>query len=245
MALFRRASANGVLADVDLSVSKAPTATSGADGDGETRPAAPAVVASGTHAEARKGPVAAGLALVALGAALGWAIYQGTDPADFVPKSDYSAFAALFILAAALERVLEPFTPFVPPDTASTKKELENAVAQAKSPGATDAHMVQAAGQQDRLDRERTERGFILWGLASMLAMVACASLGVFMLRSVADVPKCDPKAATCTVNDPNRFVDLVTTGLVVGTGTKPLHDLVTRMQIKKEKEQDPVETKS
>ena len=41
----------------------------------------------------------------------------------------------------------------------------------------------------------------------------------------------------------PPAWADLLVTGLVVGAGTKPLHDLVSRLEKSKEKAQDPAET--
>jgi hypothetical protein len=66
--------------------------------------------------------------------------------------------------------------------------------------------------------------------------------VGIFLLRSV-ETPS--SSAATATVAKaasgsgggqsptslPNRWVDLVVTGLVVGAGTKPLHDLISNIQ--------------
>ena len=37
--------------------------------------------------------------------------------------------------------------------------------------------------------------------------------------------------SAPAPANDPNRVLDLLVTGLVVGAGTKPLHDLITQVQ--------------
>lgn len=218
--------------------------------------------ASTQPARPRRGYIALGVLLVTAGALAGWGLYIRLNPADFVPKSDYSVFAGLFILAAAIERLLEPFTPLVPPKTEETKTELEAAVVAASENQSAGANQQQAAAnKQAQLDRERAERGILLWAIASMTAIVACSLVGLFMLRAVADVPRCDPKSTVtaekseqseglrtprgCTENDPNRFIDLVATGLVVGAGTKPLHDLITRVQVKKEKEQDPPETNS
>lgn len=202
-----------------------------------------------------------GVVIVVLGAIVEWLLYSTTEPADFVPKSDYSVFAGLFILAAALERLLEPFTPAIKPDTAKTKKELNKAVEEANTDPTNDTKTKKAADTQAQLNRERAERSVLLWGIATALSMLACSLLGVFLLRSVADVTRCDPKADAsaspapvpaepelrtprgCTDDDPNRFLDLIVTGLVVGAGTKPLHDLITRFEVKKEQAQDPLET--
>jgi hypothetical protein len=80
-----------------------------------------------------------------------------------------------------------------------------------------------------------------MWAIASTLAMVLCASVGIFLLRSV-ETPSSTAAAAVAKATSgstggpgptslPNRWVDLVVTGLVVGAGTKPLHDLISNIQ--------------
>lgn len=197
--------------------------------------AAPTIrAASTTRATPALGFALAGLALAIAGAIAGWILFEAVDPEPFRPASDYSAFAALFILAAAVERLLEPFTPYVKPDTEDTKKELEAAVVRAENDDAPET----AANKQAQLDRERSERAFLLWGIATLVATLACAGLGVLLIRSVA-------AAAQAPLDDPNRFLDLVVTGFVVGAGTKPLHDLIARLEKQKEKVTDPSETSS
>lgn len=248
-------------------------------------PTAPMVSASKNESESPRPEIVWGsMSVVIVGAIVGWILYKSVKPADFIPKSDYSVFAGLFILAAALERLLEPFSNLIPPKTDQTKKDLEAAVETANNSqndaaieaeaiatdndeGNTAAETVahttidygsRAADQQAKLDRQRTERSFLLWAAATVLAILGCAGTGAFMLRAVADVPRCDPKSAStvtttdpslktpqgCTANDPNRFFDLVLTGLVVGAGTKPLHELISGVQAKKEAVKDPPETK-
>ena len=124
-----------------------------------------------------------GVAFVVAGAMIGWLLYSTFDPADFVPKSDYSVFAGLFILAAALERLLEPFTPAVKPDTAKTKKELEKAVEEANTDPRNDTKTKKEVDSHAQLDRERTERSLLLCGIATALFILACMLLGVFLLR--------------------------------------------------------------
>lgn len=167
-----------------------------------------------------------GVVLVMVGAIGGWFLFSWWDPDPFRPASDYSVFAGLFVVAAAVERLLEPFTPYVGPDTTTTKKELEEAVASGQDPQL-------AANKQEQLNKERSERAFLLWGVATLVATVLCAGLGMLLLRSVSMEP----------MRDPNRFLDLAVTGLVVGAGTKPLHDLISRLQKAKEKATDPPET--
>jgi hypothetical protein len=58
--------------------------------------------------------------------------------------------------------------------------------------------------------------------------MAASAATGIYLLHIVVASPV-SPQA-----------LDIVTTGLVIGGGTKPLHDLISRIEAAKDKGQDP-----
>jgi hypothetical protein len=91
----------------------------------------------------------------------------------------------------------------------------------------------EAAVAQTAHHRSQSARAVLMWATASVLAMLVCASLGNFLLRSV-ETPspaKTTASSAPAPAKDPNRVLDLLVTGLVVGAGTKPLHDLITLIQ--------------
>jgi hypothetical protein len=62
----------------------------------------------------------------------------------------------------------------------------------------------------------------VYWALATILAMVASATLRLYFLRVVG-------------MSGAPRGLEILATGLIIGAGTKPLHDLVTQIQAKKE----------
>lgn len=165
---------------------------------------------------------------------IAWIVYERKRPDFFIPKSDYSVFAGLFVLALALERFLEPFSKFLPPDTDKKKAERDRLVAKAERTKRK-RDLVAAADSQATLNRWRSARAVLLWGIASSIAMMVAALLGLFLIRSVTEVGQGRP--------GPNRFIDLVATGLVVGAGTKPLHELTTRLTISKQQAKDPAQT--
>jgi hypothetical protein len=118
-------------------------------------------------------------------------------------------------VAAAQQAAADQRTAAVQRAAAAQK---EAAVAQ------TDHHLTQAG------------RAVLMWATASVLAMCVCAALGIFLLRSVQTPGQTPAKAAAAssapgTAEDPNRLLDLLVTGLVVGAGTKPLHDLISQVQ--------------
>jgi hypothetical protein len=194
---------------------------------------------AGTNDDPGRGTAPTRWVLVSLlglvvGSVAAWIIFRVAKPDFFVPKSDYSVFAGLFITALALERLLEPVSKWLPPDTDLIKAELDRLVAQAER-SKQKKDLVAAANKQAELDRARGSRAVALWAAASVLAMCAAAMLGLFLLRSVVDV-----QAGHA---GPNRFLDLLITGLAVGAGTKPLHELTTRLTISKQSATDPAET--
>jgi len=158
----------------------------------------------------------------------------------------------LFVVALALERLLEPFSGFVFPSADTKKAQRDAAVARAVNTG-RHADLRAAADRQREVDRLRSSRAVLLWGLGALLAMLAAATFGFFLLRSLEAPPQRANDAAAKTpatptthdsgVKDPNRALDLLVTGLVVAAGTKPLHDLVSRIQTTKEQSKDPAET--
>jgi len=193
-------------------------------------------------------------------------LYRQTEPLDFVPSSKYVPLAGLFVLALAVERLLEPFSGFILPSTAKAKAQRDGHVAtahaakrnlveggqgqadQARNP--VDVALAEAAKSQEQVDRLRASRGVIMWGLAAGISIVVSACLGFFLLRSLSEPPSSTTAAGVAapaqrgnTLRDPNRFLDLIMTGLVVGAGTKPLHDLVSSLQVSKDSKTDPAET--
>jgi hypothetical protein len=192
-----------------------------------------------------------------------------------MPSSNYATYAGLFIMALAIERILEPFSGLFIQRMNKKKATSRAAAAQARRAqtavvaSGTRAAVVVPVGQPKRVaaaqqaaadqrtaavqraaaaqkeaavaqtDHHLTQAGraVLMWATASVLAMCVCAALGIFLLRSVQTPGQTPAKAAAAassapgTAKDPNRLLDLLVTGLVVGAGTKPLHDLISQVQ--------------
>ncbi|GAA2352866.1 hypothetical protein [Dactylosporangium salmoneum] len=172
----------------------------------------------------------AAFGLVAAGGAGSWALYHFGINAEEIHLPDATAlFGVLFAFATAVERVLEPFARFMPGQHA--KGELERAVANManKYHDATLDDLIQVAHAKSMVDRGRASRGLVSWGIAVALATVASASGGLYLLHSIAgDAWHGIPV-----------WIDAVITGVVVGSGTKPLHDVISKVQKNKEKSED------
>ena len=217
-------------------------------------------------------------AILGAGVAAGYVVWRAVRPSDFLPSSNYAVYAGLFIMALAIERILEPFAGYIVPSTTLKKAQAKATaakvarakaavpavpvVALAAAPEAAAALVAatktataavqtaqsQAAVAEKEHHRSQANRAVLMWALASTLAMVVCAWVGIFLLRSVETPASTATAASTSTAastltnvsgspvkkapsSPPNRWVDLVVTGLVVGAGTKPLHDLITNIQ--------------
>jgi hypothetical protein len=232
----------------------------------------PEEVTSLLHADPPSWPwILAAFGILAAGTAVSYVVWRSVKPTDFMPSSNYAVYAGLFVMALALERVLEPFSGLFIPSVKATKaksaamaahakraqvaaatSQLDAAVADpaAVAQQAAAALRAAAAAQKDAAVAQKehhhsqANRAVLMWATAAVLTMLACASLGIFLLRSIetpgavkggtaaASVrsPGTAPSAPSPAKN-PNRLLDLLVTGLVVGAGTKPLHDLISQIQ--------------
>ncbi len=160
-----------------------------------------------------------GVAAVTYGGAL---LVHGQAPSTYRIDSQWSAFAGLFVLALAIERVLEPFTKYLGIDTEQTEQDRNDALAE----GAAQ----KAANMQADVKRGRELTAIVGWGVASALGFVLSSALNITLMQSI----------RAQNSGQPPFWADLLITGLVVGAGTKPLHDLVTNLQKSKDDKKDP-----
>lgn len=152
---------------------------------------------------------------------------------DLAVDSVSNAFALLFVLALAIERTLQPFAKYLGPDSGVARKALRtekarldsNTVAVAGGHGAADALGEQAqnvAEAQHDVDSFRDATSVAAWACASGLGFLfsSLSSVGLLHIVLIGDKPWVP--------------VDILVTGLVIGSGTKPLNDLLTRLQAKR-----------
>ncbi|MET7426578.1 hypothetical protein [Dactylosporangium sp. NPDC005555] len=168
--------------------------------------------------------------LVAAGGAGSWALWHFDINAQAIHLPDATTFfAVLFAFATAVERILEPFARFLPGKHA--RGELEAAVANLanKYHDATLDDLIQVAHAKSMLEKGRASRGLVSWGIATAVATVASSAGGLYLLHSIAGEDW----------NGIPVWVDAIVTGIVVGSGTKPLHDVISKVQKNKEKSED------
>lgn len=162
--------------------------------------------------------------------------------ATAAPVDGVTIFAVFFVGALAIERLLEPLsTAILPQDAkkqaaADTKKvaaNLTDAVAAEKraNPAAepprtpeAQAAVNAAAVAEQALSDDAWKRKVLFWAIASIVAVVVSATLKLYFLRTVG-------------IAGPGRWEEILATGLIIGAGTKPLHDITELISAKKEAE--------
>jgi hypothetical protein len=197
----------------------------------------------------------ASFAVILGGYALAYWVIKPEEPGLKVGP-EVTIFAFLYIAAQAIERALEPISVLIPSpkeekETADEKKGEAQASINSLIGGASNAEALagvdtssakntlkEAAQAKDRAATLRTLRMMVLWGLASALGFLISAYLGLYLLDSVTADPT-EGEAATA----PKRWLDILVTGLAIGGGTKPLHDLITKIEKSKEKDEQAEET--
>jgi hypothetical protein len=144
---------------------------------------------------------------------IAWRLH-GSRSSTYRIDNQWSALTGLFILALAIERALEPFSRKLGPDTTRAKDERD-----ALGREASDAEC------QSAIEMCRRLTAVVTWGVATGLSFLLCAKLNITLMEAV----------AANGSGQPPFWADLLVTGLVVGAGTKPLHDLVTNIERKQD----------
>jgi hypothetical protein len=193
--------------------------------DGSTRTSQ--VAASADPGPANPWLVGFSMILVAAAAVVMWVFYHIHKPTIIKFSTGYVPYTGVVFAAAALERFLEPLSEYLLPDNgvkaaaADSKSDAQKAAADPSVGTATvQSKVSDAATNQATADRRRTERAILFWMIATFFGLFISGTFGFFLLQSLSTTPV-------------NSFLDLIVTGLAIGAGTKPLHDLITSVQAK------------
>ena len=153
--------------------------------------------------------------------------------ASNTPVDGMTIFAVFFVAATAIERLLEPFaSALLPKDDKvedATKKEkvarevCRDAADPAKPTDVKKANAkVQAAADSKQAVADREwKRKVAFWFIATLIAIFSAAALKLYFLGTVG-------------IASANRWEEILATGLIIGAGTKPLHDLTELISAKK-----------
>jgi hypothetical protein len=221
----------------------APASTLGRSGEGRADTPTPSTsitsiatpAAGSTTVESKPDPIFVVVALLIVGVvwfvAFQWNPLVWTYAKAATLAAGISVFALLYIVAQALERLLEPLSSLDPSAPAAEETRDQTVAAAVADP--TAGLLEAAANAQAGLERVRKNKAVIFWGLATVAGMFMSAFTGIYLLDIVIETP------------NPPPSLDILVTGLVVGGGTKPLHDLIARIETAKDDANDPEETKA
>ena len=126
-----------------------------------------------------------------------------------VDTADFAFFAAFIVVAGAIERFLEPVAKALPP-TGTTPK-------------------------------DKADRALYLASLALVIGIVVSATFGLYFMEAIGvkigspETPGPQSLAPESDGDKLLRGLDIFITALVITGGTKPLHDLITRLEKQKE----------
>jgi hypothetical protein len=237
MALVRRTAVDGrpvtaAPATTSLTVPRQPSA---ADID-------EALAAANTPAEeiaaapdrpARLWAVLLGLAFVAGGGAAAFAIDQAYAVPTLPLLNEAAVIVSLLLAAMVVERALEPFTRWLPGRGARNRYEQQIADLANRLPNAT---LSSVAAAKARVGQRRAEKSVLTWGVATAVGTVLAAGTGFHLLRMLvaADLPGRSGMPV---------WADALAAGLIIGSGTKPVHDLLIRLQQGNAQRRDPAES--
>ena len=166
-------------------------------------------------AAASENPVSAWLilsayGLVALCSFLGYmmaAYWIKPNPLKLTSVEGLTLFAIFYIFAAAVERLVEPLKNLI---FDGRKKKAINKRDHGKAAG----NIQQAANGQAEINQTRADSGIITWAFATSFATIGTSATGLFFLHAIG-------------IDGVSLWLDILITGLAIGAGTKPLHDLI------------------
>ena len=151
-----------------------------------------------------------------------------TRPKPAAPVEGLTILAVFFVGALAIERLLEPIAGVLLPKAEKEAKAKNTASAASQKvdaatiagPGADkiieeagDALQTAAAAAKAELSDWVWARTILYWALASSIGIYVSAAMKLYLLRTVG-------------IGDASRWQEVLATGLIIGAGTKPLHDL-------------------
>jgi hypothetical protein len=184
-----------------------------------------------------------GIAIV-VGAFIGTRLYSGnTGVGAFDPPEGVGIFALFYLIAQVIERMQEPLAPFLGRAKETTtggegqgKNQIEakallekELVAARAEPTPDNARSV--ANKQRTVDQISANLTVLMFGTSALLAMLSLGYLKAGLLD-------------TLGVNNVKAWVEVVASGLIVASGTKPLHDLISKLTASKDADEKADETK-
>ena len=172
-------------------------------------------------------------ALVAVGLAVwGATVLIPGQSAEFpiatsvTPVEGLTIFAVFFVGAQAIERLLEPFSLLLvgkKGEAAEAASDANKAAADSgKDEEAVRGLVKVAAEKKAAVADESTTKTVVFWAIATCVGAFATAGFHLYFLSTIG-------------IHTPTLWVEILGSALILGAGTKPLHDLVKLIEKKKE----------
>jgi hypothetical protein len=158
-------------------------------------------------------------------------------------------------VTAARIRVAETVLPALEADGRNPERVVETLadvlkVPPSEAPGVTKKTALDlAAAAQAELDQRRADKAVAYWALATVLGLLVSGTLGLYLLHIVGlrdDGLAADGtwRGGVLSATGFRHALDILMTGLAVGGGTKPLHDLISYLQAATVAKKDPSQTR-
>jgi hypothetical protein len=129
----------------------------------------------------------------------------------FQTDANFALFAAFIVVAGAIERFIQPLTAILPPFKKGGKKGDEE----------------EEKKEEEELKADRT---LLAYGIALIVGIAVSSCFGLYFLETMG------VEIGTTTSGDKAlRGLDIFITALIITGGTKPLHDMITSIEKKKD----------
>jgi hypothetical protein len=161
--------------------------------------------------------VAISYVAVAVGAVIALILRPHVDVPKIEIDEGFTALAVLYIVAQAIERLMQPATELTA--GAKAKKEAKEEIRKGEN----------TLANKEKVLQIEADRAVCFWAVATILALAACLVLGLGLIQSIAAIGGGDVPSLF-------KAVDLLITAIAIGAGTKPLHDLIGTIQNSKQK---------
>jgi hypothetical protein len=223
MALVRRTAVDGRPATpttpvTAVTVPRQPSAADIDEAAAGSPPPAAEEMAAAPDRPPRPWVVLVGLLLIAAGGAGAYLIDGVYQVPTLAVGGQATAVVGLVLFAVVVERLLVPFTRWLPGRRARNRYEQQVADFANRLPQAS---LAEVAVAKARVTQHRADKALLTWGLGTAVATVLAAGAGFHLPRILLDT---GPQALPV-------WVDALATGLLVGSLTKPVHDLLNRLQ--------------
>lgn len=207
------------------------------------------VIAPAEDAQRASGNLVWGcMAIVALFIAAAVVLYLKTKNTIVIDTTGFVVLAPIYVVAQAIERLLDPMASrlkstvglktavkLAHQNTDAAQKKYDAGVKASLPAAELDAlqeTLNQAAqaelNERAKLRKARSERTVIWWCVATSISLLVTAALGLGLIAAIS-------KPGTFPDKEWLHALDIVLTGATIGAGTKPLHDLISRIEKSKD----------